>query len=73
VVYFENDTHYLCTVTVDLGMWWGFPCPWEVEVTSEQKVFWRGVAAGTITGVVIGLMMGLFIMIRPELARALIP
>ena len=37
--------------------------------TSEQKVFWRGVAAGTITGVVIGLMIALFITIRPELFR----
>jgi hypothetical protein len=33
--------------------------------TSEKKML----AAGTIMGVVIGLMMGLFIAIRPELLR----
>lgn len=41
--------------------------------TSEQKVLWRGVAAGTIMGVALGLMIALFIAIRPELFRALIP
>jgi hypothetical protein len=34
---------------------------------SEQKVFWRGVAAGTMVGLVVGLMVALFITIRPEL------
>jgi tetrahydromethanopterin S-methyltransferase subunit F len=33
--------------------------------TSEQKVLWRGVAAGTIMGLALGLMMALFIAIRP--------
>ena len=46
----------------------------EVEMTtSEQKVLWRGVAAGTIIGLAAGLMIALFIAIRPELFRALIP
>lgn len=40
---------------------------------SEQKVLWRGVAAGTITGLALGLMIALFIAMRPELFRALIP
>jgi putative effector of murein hydrolase len=40
---------------------------------NEQKVLWRGVAAGTMMGLVIGLMLALFIAIRPELFRALIP
>jgi hypothetical protein len=31
--------------------------------TSEQKVLWRGVAAGTIAGVAVGLMIALFIAI----------
>lgn len=29
----------------------------------EQKVLWRGVAAGTIMGMAIGLIIGLFIVI----------
>ncbi len=29
--------------------------------TSEQKVLWRGVAAGTIMGLALGLMIALFI------------
>jgi len=38
---------------------------WGVEMTtSEHKVIWRGVAAGTITGVAVGLMVALFIAIR---------
>jgi tetrahydromethanopterin S-methyltransferase subunit F len=41
--------------------------------TSEQKVLWRGVAAGTIMGLAIGLILALFIAIRPELSGALIP
>jgi hypothetical protein len=37
----------------------------EVEMTtSEQKVLWRGVAAGTIMGLALGLMIALFIAIR---------
>jgi tetrahydromethanopterin S-methyltransferase subunit F len=46
---------------------------WESEMTiSEQKVLIRGVAAGTIMGLAIGLMTALLIAIRPELFRALI-
>jgi tetrahydromethanopterin S-methyltransferase subunit F len=46
----------------------------EVEMTtSEQKALWRGVAAGTIMGFALGLMIALFIAVRPELFRALIP
>jgi hypothetical protein len=41
--------------------------------TSEQKVFWRGVAAGIMVGLPVGLMIALFIAIRPELFRALTP
>ncbi len=37
--------------------------------TGEQKIFWRGVAAGTIMGLALGLIMALFIAIRPELFR----
>ena len=45
----------------------------EVEMTtSEEKMLWRGVAAGTLMGVAIGLMIALVIAIRPELFRALI-
>ena len=58
------------TVIVDLGMWQEFPSLWEVEMTtSEQKVLARGVAAGTIVAVAVGLMIALFIAIRPELFR----
>jgi tetrahydromethanopterin S-methyltransferase subunit F len=39
---------------------------------SEEKVFWRGVAAGTITGLAIGLIIALFIAVKPELFAALI-
>ena len=41
--------------------------------TSEQKVLWRGVAAGTIMGLALGLILALCIAIRPELFKALIP
>ena len=41
--------------------------------TSEQKVLWRGVAAGIMIGLAVGLMIALVIAIRPELFRALIP
>lgn len=40
---------------------------------SEQKVLWRGVAAGTMVGLAVGLILALCIAIRPELFRALIP
>ena len=38
----------------------------------EQKVLVRGVAAGTIMGVTIGLMLALFIAMKPELFAGLI-
>jgi hypothetical protein len=40
---------------------------------SEEKVLWRGVAGGMLTGVAIGLMIALFIAManRPELFPAL--
>jgi hypothetical protein len=41
---------------------------------SEEKILWRGVAAGMLTGLAIGLMMALFIAIatKPELFAALV-
>jgi hypothetical protein len=41
--------------------------------TSEQKILWRGVAAGTLVGLAVGGILALCIAIRPELFRALIP
>lgn len=38
----------------------------------EQKVLWRGVAAGTIVGLAIGLMIALVIAMKPELFAGLI-
>ena len=38
----------------------------------EQKVLWRGVAAGTIMGLTLGLMVALVIAIKPELFAGLI-
>jgi hypothetical protein len=38
----------------------------------EQKVLWRGVAAGTIVGLALGLMIALFIAMKTELIAALI-
>jgi tetrahydromethanopterin S-methyltransferase subunit F len=38
----------------------------------EQKVLWRGVAAGTIIGLALGLSIALFIAIKPELFAGLI-
>ena len=38
----------------------------------EQKVLWRGLAAGMVMGLAIGLMLALLIAIRPELFAALI-
>jgi len=40
--------------------------------TGEQKVLYRGVAAGTLMGVAIGLMIALVIAMRPELFAALV-
>lgn len=39
---------------------------------AEQKVLLCGVAAGTIMGVAIGLMLALFIAMKPELLAALV-
>ena len=38
----------------------------------EQKMLYRGVAAGTLIGVAIGLMLALFIQLRPEFFAALL-
>ena len=38
----------------------------------EQKMLTRGMAAGTLTGIAIGLMLALVIMMKPELFTALI-
>jgi tetrahydromethanopterin S-methyltransferase subunit F len=38
----------------------------------EQKVLWRGVAAGTIIGLAIGSMIALVIAMKPELFAGLI-
>ena len=38
----------------------------------EQKVLWRGVAAGTLIGLAIGGMIALWIALKPELFAALI-
>jgi hypothetical protein len=38
----------------------------------EQKVLWRGVTAGTIVGLALGLMIALFIAMKPELFAGLI-
>ncbi|MGC3980093.1 MAG: hypothetical protein QM808_02410 [Steroidobacteraceae bacterium] len=34
--------------------------------SGEQKVLWRGVAAGTIVGLALGVTIALFIAMRPE-------
>ena len=39
---------------------------------SEQKVLWRGVAAGILIGLATGLMIALFIATKPELFRTLV-
>lgn len=38
----------------------------------EQKVLWRGVAAGTILGLAIGGMIALVIAMKPEVFAGLI-
>jgi tetrahydromethanopterin S-methyltransferase subunit F len=38
----------------------------------EQRMLWRGVAAGTIIGMAIGGMIALVIAMKPELFAALI-
>jgi hypothetical protein len=40
--------------------------------TGEQRVLWRGVAAGTLMGVAIGLMIALAIMMKPEFFAVLV-
>jgi tetrahydromethanopterin S-methyltransferase subunit F len=38
----------------------------------EQKMLWRGVAAGTLIGLAIGGIIALFIAVKPELFAGLI-
>jgi hypothetical protein len=38
----------------------------------EQKMLWRGVTAGTVVGVALGLMIALFVAMKPELLAGLI-
>jgi tetrahydromethanopterin S-methyltransferase subunit F len=38
----------------------------------EQKVLWRGVAAGTIMGLAMGLMISLLIAMKPDLFAGMI-
>jgi len=38
----------------------------------EQKMLYRGVAAGTLIGLALGLMLALVIQMRPELFAALL-
>ena len=38
----------------------------------EQKVLWRGVAAGTIVGLALGLLSALFIAMKPGVFGGLI-
>ena len=38
----------------------------------EQKALWRGVAAGTIMGLALGLMIALFVAMKPERFAGLI-
>ena len=40
--------------------------------SGEQKVRLRGVAAGTIMGLAIGVMIALFVALKPELFAGLI-
>jgi len=47
--------------------------PSESEMTNgEQKILWRGVAAGTMVGLAVGLMIALVIAMRPDLVAGLI-
>jgi hypothetical protein len=47
--------------------------PRRCEMTNgEQKVLWRGVAAGTIVGLALGLMIALFVAMKPQLFAGLI-
>lgn len=38
----------------------------------EHKALWRGVAAGSLVGLALGLMIALFIAMKPELFAGLI-
>jgi tetrahydromethanopterin S-methyltransferase subunit F len=40
--------------------------------SGEQKVLWRGVAAGTVVGLALGLMIALVVAMRPELFAGLV-
>lgn len=37
----------------------------------EEKMLWRGVAAGTLVGLALGLMIALVIAVRPDLFGAM--
>jgi hypothetical protein len=46
---------------------------WRCEMTNgEQKMLWRGVAAGTLMGLAIGGMIALVIAMKPELFAGLV-
>jgi hypothetical protein len=48
-------------------------CLWRCEMTDgEQKMLWRGVAAGTLLGLAIGGIIALVIAMKPELFAGLI-
>lgn len=38
----------------------------------ERRAMWRGVAAGALMGVAIGLLLALFVLMRPELFGAVL-
>jgi hypothetical protein len=45
---------------------------WRHEMTNgEQRVLWRGVAAGTIVGLAVGLMIALVVATKPGLFAGL--
>lgn len=39
---------------------------------SEQKTLWRGLSAGILVGAALGLMLALFIAMKPEFFAALV-
>lgn len=38
----------------------------------EQKMLWRGLAAGTMVGLALGLLIALFIAMQPQLFAGLV-
>lgn len=56
----------------DLGLRQGAASLESKMTNGEQKMFVRGVAAGTIMGMAIGLMIALFIAMKPESLAGLI-